>query len=221
MPNPNLTVSLLTPGEAPQYQSIRHETFRDTVNKILYTREPSEKTQARVVAEIKDAITDKGVLYLKCVDKATGDIIAGARWRYLRPKDPEASLRTDEELDADLSVPEPFDESDPGLFRSLFTLFHAGKRRHLANRPYYCLDTLVTHPNHHRRGAGSMLIEWGTTKADEAGVECYLEASPMGEPLYAKHGFERLEEVGLNLRGFGGDVDELRFIVSPFGSTRG
>jgi len=50
MPNPRLEVSLLKPEEAEQYMRIRHETFKATVNKILYSRgEASQKTLDRVV----------------------------------------------------------------------------------------------------------------------------------------------------------------------------
>lgn len=42
---------------------------------------------------------------------------------------------------------------------------------------------------HHRRGAGSLLLKWGCQLADEQGVECYLEASKLGYPLYLREGF--------------------------------
>lgn len=35
-----------------------------------------------------------------------------------------------------------------------------------------------------------MLVKWGTDIADEAGIDCYLEASPAGYQLYRKNGFE-------------------------------
>jgi hypothetical protein len=34
-----------------------------------------------------------------------------------------------------------------------------------------------------------MLMKYGTDRADEAGVEAYLEASPEGVKLYEKFGF--------------------------------
>jgi hypothetical protein len=87
MPDPNLAISLLQPEEAEQYMRIRHEVFRPTVNKILYARgEPSQKTLDQVREDIRDGITNKGILYLKCVDTSTGEMIAGARWRYQRKR---------------------------------------------------------------------------------------------------------------------------------------
>ena len=37
------------------------------------------------------------------------------------------------------------------------------------------------------------MMEWGTKKADELGLEIFIEASPLGSQLYTKHGFRVLE----------------------------
>jgi GNAT superfamily N-acetyltransferase len=209
-----LQISLLRPEEAELYMRIRHETFRPTVNKILYSRgEPSQKTLDRVTSEIRDGIINKGIMFLKCVDITTGEMIAGARWRYVKPKEDGAKERTWDEVDAGLDVPEPFDESDPEMLESLFTVFNEHKRKNLGRQPYFVLDTLVTLPEHERRGAGSKMVQWGCKKADEAGVVAYLEASVVGAPMYARHGFEPLEEIELDLRKWGG-TDIMTFIVS-------
>ena len=54
-----------------------------------------------------------------------------------------------------------------------------------------------THPQYRNRGAGHLLMEWGTRKADELGLEIFVEASPLGFQLYSKHGFraERVVEL--------------------------
>jgi hypothetical protein len=235
MPNPQLEVSLLKPDEAEHFMRIRHETFRPTVNKILYSRgEPSQKTLDRVVdgkcvrtnqnatdsnlihtphAEIRESIA-KGTLFLKCVDKANGDLVAAARWNYVKPKQEGAKERTWEEVEADFSEHwPPFDESDPALLEEAFNLMDDQKREHLGIRPYYVLQTLVTYQHHERRGAGSMLVAWGCEKADEAGVDAYLEASPMGAPMYARHGFKAVGEIDIDLIKYGGD-EVLKLIVS-------
>lgn len=58
-----------------------------------------------------------------------------------------------------------------------------------------------------------MLVAWGCEKADEAGVEAYLEASPMGAPMYARHGFKAVGEINIDLIKYGGD-EVLKLIVS-------
>lgn len=207
----NLSIALLTPEEAHLYQAIRHETFRTTINKILYSREPSQATLDHVVAKHKQDIAD-GVFYLGCRDNDTGEMIAGARWRYVGPKE-EGKERTWGEVDAGLTVPEPYEESEPGAWKALFTLFNQNKRDILGTKPYYVLDTLVTHPDHHRKGAGGLLVQWGCNKADEKGVVAYLEASEMGKPLYERYGFQPVKTVSVDLKDFGGD-EIMNFIVS-------
>lgn len=39
------------------------------------------------------------------------------------------------------------------------------------------------------RGSGGMILKHGTDLADEEQVECYIDASPAGRPLYERHGF--------------------------------
>lgn len=48
-----------------------------------------------------------------------------------------------------------------------------------------------------------MLLEKILAEADDAGVECYLEATDTAKPLYERHGFVK--------------VNELRFDPAPYG----
>jgi len=164
-------------------------------------------------AEVREGIA-KGTLFLKCVDKATGELVAAARWKYVKPKQEGAKERTWEEVEAAFAEHwPPFDESDPALLADAFKLMDDGKREHLGTQPYYVLETLVTYKQHERRGAGSMLVAWGCEKADEAGVVAYLEASPMGAPMYTRHGFKAVGEIDIDLTKYGGD-EVLKLIVS-------
>jgi Acetyltransferase (GNAT) domain len=45
------------------------------------------------------------------------------------------------------------------------------------------------------KGAGGMLMKWGVERANEDGVECYLDANPDGKPVYEKYGFKEIETV--------------------------
>lgn len=48
---------------------------------------------------------------------------------------------------------------------------------------------LSTHPEHERRGAGSMLVKWGTDFADNLGMKAFVQGSRRGKPLYERYGF--------------------------------
>jgi GNAT superfamily N-acetyltransferase len=76
--------------------------------------------------------------------------------------------------------------------------------------PLSYLMILVTTPAHRRRGAASLLIEWGTQRADERGLKCVLMASEAGLGAYLKHGFKVVREVEMDLRPYGVEATELR-----------
>ena len=63
----------------------------------------------------------------------------------------------------------------------------------------------MTRPDYYRCGAGSMLIAWGTARADEVDLDAYLQASEMGQPLYERHGFKIVKLLQFDLSRFGGD----------------
>jgi predicted N-acetyltransferase YhbS len=54
---------------------------------------------------------------------------------------------------------------------------------------------MATDPEYQGKGLGKALVQWGCEQADEEGVPAYTEATAAGRPLYAKLGFELLEEL--------------------------
>jgi ribosomal protein S18 acetylase RimI-like enzyme len=66
------------------------------------------------------------------------------------------------------------------------------------------LHMLHTDPAFQRKGAGKLLVEWGTKKADELGLPIYLEATQAGFGLYKRHGFEEIDVFDLDLDKYGG-----------------
>ncbi|KAI8714835.1 N-acetyltransferase domain-containing protein [Fusarium sp. LHS14.1] len=63
------------------------------------------------------------------------------------------------------------------------------RKRVMGDYKHYDLDTLATHPDYQRRGAGSMLMKWGCDLADKNRVGAYVDASKAGAPLYERFGF--------------------------------
>ena len=67
---------------------------------------------------------------------------------------------------------------------------------------YTVLDIIHTHPSHQGRGAGTQLVKWGTDLADKQRLQCYLEASPAGYPLFRKADFEEVTEMEIDLNKY-------------------
>ncbi|SPJ82062.1 uncharacterized protein FTOL_09467 [Fusarium torulosum] len=63
------------------------------------------------------------------------------------------------------------------------------------------LGRLVTHPDFRRRGAASMICEWGQKEACKDGKSLGLLATPMGKPLYLSLGYKVIGKVVAQVEG--------------------
>jgi len=68
-------------------------------------------------------------------------------------------------------------------------------RANWMNRPMVAMDATSVRDDHQRKGVGSLLISWGVQKADDLGVECFVEASDAGKHLYKKFGYIALTKI--------------------------
>jgi GNAT superfamily N-acetyltransferase len=75
------------------------------------------------------------------------------------------------------------------------------KKYYFNHKEKWDLELLVTDAEYRRRGAATSLIRWGTDRADEEGICCRVEASPMGKPVYASCGFEELGTWDVQVEG--------------------
>jgi GNAT superfamily N-acetyltransferase len=60
------------------------------------------------------------------------------------------------------------------------------------------LLSITVHTSHRHRGAGRMLIRWGTEKADELGVETVISSLPSARGAYERSGFGCIEVIPPN-----------------------
>lgn len=54
---------------------------------------------------------------------------------------------------------------------------------------YAVLYMAFTAPEHRRKGVAKAFLEWGLARADELGLDSWVDASEMGRPQYARAGF--------------------------------
>jgi GNAT superfamily N-acetyltransferase len=67
------------------------------------------------------------------------------------------------------------------------------------------LALLATNSRYRRRGAGSLLVEWGIKLSNETGLPCYLQTSEQGRRLYRHYGLRDIDTVQFNLEDHGLD----------------
>ncbi|KAK6336237.1 hypothetical protein TWF696_001799 [Orbilia brochopaga] len=83
----------------------------------------------------------------------------------------------------------------------------------MAENKYLVLQGLVTSPEYQCQGVGSQLVKWGVDRADAEKLACWCHASPAGNQLYRKAGFQELGSSDYDLGEFGKYT--FRYMVRP------
>ncbi|KAF2854469.1 hypothetical protein T440DRAFT_387404 [Plenodomus tracheiphilus IPT5] len=158
---------------------------------------PADYLEKTTNKHIKSFREEKDVTYLKIIDTdLDGKMIAGAKWRINKKE------RTEEQIQMTLPVPGKDEEGRPGA-QDFMWFLNRVRKEYMGTQPFYFLHILATDPDHHRRGAGKMLLKWGLDQADRDGLPAFLEASLMGRPLYASLGFKTRHEEVWDLQKYG------------------
>ncbi|MCJ1237634.1 hypothetical protein MMC14_005621 [Varicellaria rhodocarpa] len=67
------------------------------------------------------------------------------------------------------------------------------------SKKHMFLGGITVSPSHHSRGVGTALLRWGTSRADQDGVEAWVHASEAGSKFFAKEGFRERERLEIDL----------------------
>jgi GNAT superfamily N-acetyltransferase len=178
----------------------------------MWTREPSSESY-HALAEVrrKNLFSNPNARVFKCIDTDLNNkIIAIAEWSI------QEKEITREELEATLVVRPPFPEENRAARLSFMEGIFKSRREVLGTQPHIELDSLVTHPDHHRRGAGTLLIQWGAHEMDRLGLVGYLEGSAAGRPLYERFGFKGVRELEWDSRPYGGTAIDTHVVSSLY-----
>ncbi|KAL8724844.1 MAG: hypothetical protein Q9166_007716 [cf. Caloplaca sp. 2 TL-2023] len=216
MPDKTLIIRPCTPTDIPTLAAINHLCFNGPGNKLIYRNvSPSDRTKqlesrARAVLEHSSTSSPHNIgpsqsqsqsqiHYLCVVDTTTDKVISHAIWIWL-----PAGYIASEDLDTQRPWLPP--GTNEVLVKNCDRMTQTLRSAYPGRlQPHWLLSLLATKPEHEGRGAGSMLVGWGTERADAMGVRCFVDASVRGEGLYRRRGF--MEEVGtleLDLRGYEG-----------------
>jgi GNAT superfamily N-acetyltransferase len=174
----------------------------------LYFASPQE-FERRVIDMLEGQVGDPAWQHIKAVDMKTGILAAWASWNT--PSDAQIRER-DEKLAARVVTPEKrtgrghfdfplglpiFVEEDTKKWLEKWT---RGQRHMLCKG-------LFTDPSFQRRGMGNALVKHGNWLADQAKLPIFLQASPFGYPIYAKHDFETVQHLDVNLTEWAPDAE--------------
>ncbi|KAF7551023.1 hypothetical protein G7Z17_g5306 [Cylindrodendrum hubeiense] len=188
-----------TEDDAPRSVAIETEAYgpNGPVGLVLYPGPRPTEGNPRADELIKQRREDPDCRWFKIVDtdldaSPEERMIAFAQWHVWTT--PRTSI--------------PSGARGPGSNPEACDLFFGGmnRKRHalMRGKPYVYLKLLHTQPKHQKRGAASLLLEWGLEEADRLGIPAFLESSQQGRRLYEKWGFREVETLTVDFSPWGG-----------------
>lgn len=172
------------------------EAFQSGVGHLLTGHNTPENVEKKNASTMKSLKEDPSTKLLQVVDTETGEMVAGAMWNIYDKG------HTEEELDKMFARSTP-EQGYRAEFEPLYEHLASNKREIMGIRPYAYLNILFTNPQHHRRGAGAMLVKWGVDRADELGIEAYHESSIEARKLYERFGYKAVKAVEFDMADYG------------------
>jgi len=174
-------------SDLPSIIEVYFAAFRDdAVHQICFPKKPSiHKFWTDFITD--EMTNDPHSHWIVVIDTSAPNspIIAFAKWSA-----PQENKRH--------SLPNPWPiDTDPDFANMFFGQLEDQKMQVMGDRPHWYLMLIGTSPEYQGKGAAGKLIRYGLEKADEQGVEAYLEASPEGVPIYSHFGFKEVDRLSV------------------------
>ncbi|KAG0649796.1 hypothetical protein D0Z07_3531 [Hyphodiscus hymeniophilus] len=172
------------PADALEILEMHIASFSNPLERSFFVFFPAEEPRDQGVKRMIDGwLGDPTATYLKVVEPESGKIVAAAKWCIYNELPTEAQLSEKHHVDwlADADSIQWGEQVLEFLYQERASKLRSGVR--------CIIDMISTAPEHQRRGAGSMLIKWGTDIADARGMSTFVQGTKMGRHLYEPHGF--------------------------------
>ncbi|OJD34155.1 acyl-n-acyltransferase [Diplodia corticola] len=161
----------------------------------------------------RNLVTGRAKRHQKAVETATGKAVGYARWilpggaaageageeawaAAAVPAVDEATRQHFEQLFESVTDDGSIRNLDGAMVEELSVAIEAAEERVRGRGDdFLTLDYLATHPDHQRRGVGSMLLQSGLAYADAQSLKVLVVAKTPGVRLYQDHGFRVVEVV--------------------------
>lgn len=190
----------LAPAERKDIPRLSHihvvACLPDNAFALYFTRPADFEVQATKMLE--GQVGEATWQHIKAVDKKTGVLAAWASWNtptdsQIRERDGKAERKVRDSRKGEFDFP-------PGLPMYVREDTDRWLEKWTWGRRHILCKALFTEPLYQRQGMGNALIEYGNRLADEAQLPIFLQASPYGCSIYAKHGFETVQHLDVDLR---------------------
>ncbi|KAH9884420.1 acyl-CoA N-acyltransferase [Xylariomycetidae sp. FL2044] len=191
MPKQPFALSRATPDDMPEITRLEYVCFPPIVRELFMGCQTEDDLPRLSARHARLMATDRHDVWIKVVETRTRRIIAASNWKVYPNGAPSSAGDT---------APEWLRDEDRE--RAARMLGAMNEARRAANPGgFVYLHTCFTDPEYQRRGAGSMMMQWGCDLADQLFLPAWIEASPEGNALYRKYGFYDLEPARGGLQG--------------------
>jgi GNAT superfamily N-acetyltransferase len=219
----------MTPSDTLSWTRIRTLAYQNPTHYLVHGNQPLSESSIQAGAHArKNEIGKPNTWHWKIVDTELyrgdddpednpGRTIAFAVWSLCNADnsgiDLEKTNKTDEEEGTTKRDKDNKHYVAPevrlDMLTAIFTPMQEAQLEIMGTvKPFLMLNSLATHPEHHRRGAGGILLDWGLQKADQEGLETYLNASMVGRKMYEATGFELVKALWFDREKWGGEGKE-------------
>jgi ribosomal protein S18 acetylase RimI-like enzyme len=179
--------------------TIEEAAFTGPQTTLFYGASASHDPSIAAARHTRIFKTDPTALYCKaCLP--SGQIIGLAKWNLFKTAGPHFPWPTSGFAE----------DANVELLNWFFGCLDAKRNAFMVPRGkgYLYMALLAVDPKCQRMGVGRKLLEWGLEKADREGLECWIEASPAGKPLYEKVGWREVGFTDVELRRWGWTGEE-------------
>lgn len=182
-----------------EYCRIEQTAFVNDIGAVLFDGgdAATPETFERHLKELQEEWSIPRRKSVKAVDVQSGEIMGVATFDFFDP------VQSQEELEERFKILKHGDEGYNPIRDEIIRPLKTVRRRTVGMQGHMFVLLLACDPKWHRRGAGSMLLEWGTREADERGLQSFVAASIVGRPVYSRKGFEVVDTVQFDMTQFG------------------
>jgi GNAT superfamily N-acetyltransferase len=193
-----LEILPLTEADCLEWGYIHYAAFSPDDIGVVWREKPSEQYYVNLAKTRAKKLANPNARVFKCIDTDLDNQMIGVAEWYIFEKG-----KTLEEVEADCVLRPPFpEERREATVEFMEDLFKA-RREVLGMQACVELGSIICHPDHQRRGAASLMLQWGIKEQDRLGVIGYLEGSERGRPLYEKYGFRAVQETHFDATKYG------------------
>ncbi|SPO06094.1 uncharacterized protein DNG_08783 [Cephalotrichum gorgonifer] len=177
------TYRVATPDDGPGITEAYMSAFAKSYITIRCFPRSSPATHAGWAQSLAGYFTNPDTTIIVATDDTTTPptVVGFAKW--------SAPQREDSRAEHEYFPSYP-PEGDVELATEFFDGIARKRKEIMGERKYWHLHMLAVRPDYQGRGAAGPLIKWGAERADEDGLPCYLDASPMAKAIYERYGFK-------------------------------